>query len=137
MKILDEPITKDELKKIAEKMFGNLVKGVVDIEKEIMAIDAELHVDLAELLVSNGSTNKNLWGINIYPDETGENWLEFDSMINLKPQFNNRTRGVEDPVIRERITEFVADYFFFGNEYNSTPELWRHYFDAFAYAANR
>jgi len=100
MKILDEPITKDELKKIAEKMFGNLVKGVVDIEKEIMAIDAELHVDLAELLVSNGSTNKNLWGINIYPDETGENWLEFDSMINLKPQFNNRTRGVEDPVIR-------------------------------------
>lgn len=110
MKILTEPIKKEELKSMAEKIFGNLVKAVVDIEQEIVAVDAELHVDLAELLVERGSTNKNLWGVNIYPDETGDNWLEFDSVVNLKPQFNNRTRGVNDPIIREKITNTLKKY---------------------------
>ena len=110
MKILDKNITRDELRQMAEKMFGNLVKVVVDIEREVVAIDAELHVDLAELLVKNGSTNKNLWGANIYPDSTGADWLEFDSMINLKPQFNNRTRGIDDPVIQEKIAGILKKY---------------------------
>jgi len=124
MRLLDKPITKKELQQMAEKMFGNLVKAVVDIEREVAAIDAELHVDLAELLISQGSMNKNLWGVNIYPtaipqrvasgsaepsmrDTAEDDWLEFDSMINLKPQFDNRSRSVEDPVIREKITSIL------------------------------
>jgi len=91
-------------------MFGNLVKAVVDVEREVVALDAELHVDLAELLVTQGSTNKNLWGVNIYPDGTGNDWLEFDSMVNLKPNLNNRTRGVDDPVIREKIIQVLKKY---------------------------
>ena len=43
MEIIDKPIKLDELKQIAEKIFGNLVKAVVDIEKEIMAMGGELH----------------------------------------------------------------------------------------------
>ena len=92
---------------MASKMFGNLVKVVVDIEREVVGIDAELHVDLAELLVTQGSVNKDLWGANVYPDGVGDDWLEFDSMINLKPQFNNRSRGVDDPVIREKIIHIL------------------------------
>jgi len=104
MRIIADKITLEELKEMAKKMFGSLVKAVVDIEKEIMAVDGELHADEEKLLIENGSDQKNLWGINIYPeidDETKR--IEFDSMINLRPTQNNRTRGVEDPKIQEKI----------------------------------
>ena len=110
MQILTKPIGKKELQEIAAKMFGTLIKAVVDVKREIVALDAELHVDLAEMLVQQGSTNKNLWGVNIYPDAANNDWLEFDSMINLKPQFDNRTRNVEDPLLREQITTIIKKF---------------------------
>lgn len=108
MKILKEKITASELKEMAQKMFENIVKAVVDIEREVVAIDGFLHVDLAELLVEQGSKNDNLWGINIYPEAIGtDNLIEFDSMINLKPQLGNRNRGIENEEIRNKITELI------------------------------
>ena len=109
LQILDKPIDKEGLHNIAKKMFGNLVKAVVDVEREVVAIDGELHIDLAELLVEGGSTNKNLWGVNIYFDSK-DDWLEFDSMINLKPQLGNRTRSVDDPVVREKIKTILKKF---------------------------
>jgi len=97
-----------ELEKMAEKMFGDLVKAVVDVEKELIAVDAELHADLEALLLTNGSQQKNLWGINLYPSLTGSDFVEFDSMINLRPSQGNRSRGVEDPKIQKRILEIVG-----------------------------
>jgi len=103
MKIIAEKISIKELDDLAKKMFGNLVKAVVDIDREIMAIDGELHADLEALLMENGSVGKNLWGINLYPEIKDEGWIEFDSMINLRPSQNNRSRGVEDPLIQKKI----------------------------------
>jgi len=89
-------------------MYGGLVKAVVDIEKIIMAVDAELHADEEALLLDNGSRQENLWGINIYPDNIGkENWIEFDSMINLRPSQGNRSRSVEDKNIQQKIITIV------------------------------
>ena len=107
MKIIKDKITIDELKEMVKKMFGNLVKVVVDVEKEIMVLNGELHSDEQELLIEKGSQPKNLWGINIYPEIKDENWIEFDSVINLKPHFGNRTRGVEDPEIKEKIIKII------------------------------
>lgn len=107
MKIVEDKISIKELNKMAKKMFGNLVKAVVDIEKEIMAVGGELHSDEQELLIEKGSKQENLWGINLYPEIKDENWIEFDSMINLKPLFNNRTRGVENPELKEKIINIV------------------------------
>ena len=109
MQILEKPVEKEELQQMAAKMFGNLVKAVVDTELEIVAIDGELHSDLAELLTENGSAGKNLWGINIYLDAP-DDWLEFDSVLNLKPHFGNRSRGVEDPMLREKITKILKKF---------------------------
>lgn len=89
-------------------MFGNLIKAVVDIEKEIMAVDGELHADEAELLVENGSRHENLWGINIYPEIENEDWIEFDSMINLKPLLGNRTRSIDNPEIKEKVLKIIS-----------------------------
>ena len=109
MKILteQEKISKVELLELSRNMFGELVKGVVDIEKGIMAIDANLHADLEALLLERGSKQEVLWGINLYPEEKDENFLEFDSMINLRPREGNRSRGVDDVETQKKIREIV------------------------------
>lgn len=106
---MKDSITIEELKETAPKIFGNLVKAVVDVEKNIIAVDAELHSDLMEFMMEQeGSEPKNLWGINFYPELTGNDFIEFDSMINLKPGLGNRTRGVESKEAQEKIREIVA-----------------------------
>jgi len=93
---------------MAAATFGNLVKAVVDVEREIVAVDAELHSDLEALLLGNGSKQKNLWGINFYPEMPGDEFLEFDSMINMRPSQGNRSRGVENEETHKKIVEIVA-----------------------------
>ncbi len=106
--IVKEPITKDQLEEIARAGFGDMVKAAVDIEQGIMAIGGELHMDeLEELLEKEKSNHQNIWGINLYVGETGSEFIEFDSMVNLKPAFGNRTRGVDDPAIKEKIIAIV------------------------------
>lgn len=111
MEIIKDKILVSELKEMAEKMFGDLVKAMVDVEKEIMAVDAPMHADLLEFLIEKeNSEPKNLWGINIYPAKTGDDFIEFDSIMNLKPGLGNRTRGVEDENIRKKIIEVVKKH---------------------------
>ena len=98
-----------ELSRMAEEMFGDLVKAVVDIRQEMMAVDAELHSDEEAVLIEKGSDQTDLWGINLYPDLEGDDFVEFDSMINLRPSRGNRSRGVEDPDIREHIRRIVKN----------------------------
>jgi len=107
IKIVEETIDITELIKIGEEGFGDLIKAVVDIEKEIMAIGGELHADEEAILLSLGSKQENLWGINFYPQKKDEEFIEFDSVINLKPGQGNRSRGIENPQIQKKIKEIV------------------------------
>ncbi len=104
----ENKISVSTLKEMAKKMFGNLVKAVVDVEKGIMAIDGELHADEQALLLEEGSKQQNIWGINIYPDKIGDDFIEFDSVINIRPSQQNRSRGVNDEEIGKTILEIVA-----------------------------
>jgi hypothetical protein len=108
MEIITDAIGLARLREMAGRRFGEMVKAVVDIERRIMAVDAELHADEEEALLERGSAQANLWGINLYPDIAGEDWIEFDSLINLRPSQANRTRGVDDPDIRRRIVDVVS-----------------------------
>jgi hypothetical protein len=107
MKIIKKKIPINQLKVMAQKGFGNLVKAVVDTQKEIIALDAELHADEEAILLENGSKQENLWGINLYPELKSSDWIEFDSMINLRPSSGNRSRGVDSPKIKEKIISIV------------------------------
>ena len=94
MRRVTEPdtIALDEIRVLAEARFG----------------DADLHADQEASLLADGSTQANLWGINLYPDVVGSDWLEFDSMINLRPSSGNRSRGVDDAGTRAAIAAFIA-----------------------------
>ena len=107
MKIITETLLSGELKQMAAATFGNLVKAVVDVDREIIAVDAELHSDLEALLLENGSKQKNLWGINFYPEIKGDDFVEFDSMINMRPSQGNRSRGIESEEMRKKIIAIV------------------------------
>ena len=102
------PVSLDELREMARQRFGDMVKGVVDLRRGILLLDADLHADQEAALLAEGSAQADLWGINLYPGVDGPDWLEFDSMINLRPSFGNRSRGVDDPRTRESIASLVA-----------------------------
>lgn len=73
-----------------------------------MVVDAELHADQEKVLLENGSKQENLWGINLYPEDFAqEEFIEFDSMINLRPSWGNRSRGVDDENLRRKIIKIV------------------------------
>ena len=104
---LADPIPLEDLRRMVADRFGDLVKAVVDLERESMLIGGELQSDEESEMLAAGSHQENLWGINLYPDVEGEDWLEFDSMINIRPSSGNSSRGVDDPTIREQITHLV------------------------------
>ena len=109
MKIVDK-ISVEELKTMAERMYGSLVKADVDVAKKVVIVDMEMHADGEAELLEQGSRQVDLWGINLYPDKFGTpEFIEFDSMINLKPRQNNRNRGVDDPQIRQQIAAIVQE----------------------------
>ena len=107
MKILEDKIKRSELKNSQFVMGGEMVKGAVDVERGLLAIDAELHADLEQLLLENGSDQFDIWGINLYFD--GE-LVEFDSMVNIRPTQGNRSRHVEDVKIRDKIIKIVSKW---------------------------
>jgi hypothetical protein len=110
IKIIKEPIKKNELVAMANEKFGNLVKAVVDVRQGIMAIGGELHAD-EEVVLSEecDSKREDTWGVNLYPLNNDSDFIEFDSMINLKPAYGNRTRGIENPETRKKIEEIIKE----------------------------
>lgn len=107
MRIVREQITRSELTSIAEEGFGDMVKAVVDVTRRVMAVGGELHSDEEALLLDDGARQENLWGINLYLEGSQDDWIEYDSVINLRPSSGNRSRGIDDAGLRERIRRIV------------------------------
>lgn len=110
MQILQQPISRKELGALALNTFGDMIKCVADVDKGLLALDAELHADLERLLLENGSAQENLWGFNLYPNEEGEDFIEYDSLINIRSWQGNPSRGVSNPKIRETIEKIVSQF---------------------------
>jgi hypothetical protein len=102
-----DPIAIGDLRALVPGRFHDLVKGVVDLRRGILLVDADMHADQEAALLAEGSNQRDLWGINLYPQLEGADFLEFDSMINLRPSFGNRSRGIDDAATREAVTALV------------------------------
>lgn len=108
MKIINTTLEIEELKQMSVATFGNMVKAVVDVEREIIAVDSELHADLEALFLADGSNQKDLWGVNLYTEMQNDDFVEFDSMINMRPSQGNRSRSVESADMRKKIIEVIT-----------------------------
>lgn len=95
---------------MADKMYGTLVKADVDIAKKLVVVDMDMHADGEAYLLEQGSAQVDLWGINIHPDKYGtDDFIEFDSMINIRPRQDNPSRDVLSEEVRSRIRELIAE----------------------------
>jgi len=108
-RIVKDSISREELKELAQELYGDIIKAVVDIGQGILGVGGELHVDIqSQLIEKENSRGEDTWGINLYIEKSGEDFIEFDSMVNLKPILGNKTRGVEDVGIQNKIREIVG-----------------------------
>ena len=110
MQILQQPISRKELAVLAESLFGDMVKAVADVKRGLLAIDADLHADLESLLLADGSAGEDLWGFNLWVEEEGDGFIEYDSLINIRSWQGNPSRDVLNPDIRDAIKNIVSQY---------------------------
>lgn len=89
------------------KPFPDMVKFVVDVEREVLALGGELHVDAEAILLERGSRQESLWGANYRPGRGESECIEYNSLINIRPAQDNLAMLVQDPVRRERIRKIV------------------------------
>jgi hypothetical protein len=107
MKIVDD-ISISELSEMARNMYGSLVKADVDVTKKKLIVDMGMHADGEAYLMENGSNQNDLWGINLHPEDYGtDDFIEFDSMINIRPSQGNSSKDVLDPDIKQQIIALV------------------------------
>lgn len=109
MKIIKTPISKKELEEMAKNQFGDWIKAVVDLEQGIMAIGGDLHADEEALLLEHGSSQENLWGVNVWFMKDADERIQFDSMINIRPAQGNRTRNVESREIQDKLRKVINE----------------------------
>jgi hypothetical protein len=107
MKIISSPVKRTAVLSGCNTYFKTMIKAVVDIEKSIIAIDAELHADLESALLDQGSVQENLWGINLYLEKTRNDWIDYVALINIRPSMENRSMEIQDFEIREKIANIV------------------------------
>lgn len=108
IEVVTEHVSIEHIEAMAIGGFGDFVKAVVDVSTGVMAIGGELHADEEAVLLDRDSHQADLWGINLYPGAFGGGgWIEFDSMINVRPSHGNRTRSVDDADVQRRIVSTV------------------------------
>ncbi len=107
IKITKDKISQAEIKELARQTFGDMVKVVVDVERKIMAAGGEMHADCEQVLLDDGSKQENLWGANIYPDSVGDDFIEYQSLINIRPKVGNRSMNIEDAIVRDKVKQVI------------------------------
>lgn len=110
IQILNNKISIDEAKKLADGWYGTMIKGCVDIEQSRVALGGDYHIESSELLTKSGSKFEDVWGFNIRFEENPDGVLEFDSMVNLKPNFGNRSRGINNQEVSNKAREVIYNF---------------------------
>lgn len=108
IRIITNTITKEEMAEIAKEFYDNMVKGVIDVEQEIIALGGEYHMDANTILIERGSRQDHIWGFNIYLDKNDDDWLEYVSLINIRPTVGNRSMFIENEELRQKIKNIIT-----------------------------
>ena len=106
--VIHEPITFTELEEFAKAYHRTLVKGVADVERGIIALGGEWHMDANTVLIADGSQQKNLWGFNVYLKQKSDQAIEYISLINIRPAQGNKTMELMDEGLRQSVRTIVG-----------------------------
>lgn len=108
--ILKKPTSMEEVRTLAIQWYGTMIKGTVDIIENRVALGGDYHMETCELLVDDGSKHTNIWGFNIRFEDDKAGILEFDSLVNIKPAFGNKSRSVGNPEVIEKATKIIHSW---------------------------
>ena len=105
--LIEKPISSETLNLFAKENYETMVKGVVDLEKKVLALGGELHADAESYLLERGSAQADLWGFNLHIDKEKDQRIEYSSFINIRPGQGNRSLMVESPELRDEIRAVI------------------------------
>ncbi len=114
--ITSAKVAPSQLKTQCERFFTDMVKLVIDVEKEVVAIGGELHADAESLLLEGGSNQKDLWGANFYPWNPPEERISFTALINIRPHQDNPSLEILDPIIKATVKAIIENLVLSPNE---------------------
>lgn len=97
--IIRKPATPEQIAEMLQA-FDDFIKLAVDVDKEILAGGGNLHADCENTLLQDGSRQENIWGADWVPNDKE---VRFDSFINIRPNQNNPSMTIHDPVIRDQV----------------------------------
>lgn len=107
IEIIRQPIKKEQVVELARELYGEMAKGVVDLDRKVIALGGEMHADAEAMLLEDGSKQEHLWGFNVYPAKPREEWLEYTSLINIRPAAGNRTMVIGEEKVRTAVAGIV------------------------------
>lgn len=105
--VASEPIPQATLKALLVRFFEDMVKYVVDVDREVVAVGGQLHADAEALLLEGGSRQENLWGANYFPGLGADACIEFTSLINIRPAHGNRSMEIQDELVRAQVRDLT------------------------------
>ncbi len=109
VKILEEKVSLDFIRQFGKEWYPDFLKGCVDVDLERVSIGGEYHIESCEAMTDTGSSFGNVWGFNIKFTEE-KNILEFESLVNIKPAFNNRSRKLENEETIKKADQIIRKY---------------------------
>ena len=102
-KIFSGRLTQNELESFLRRPFSNMIKFVVDVERKTIALGGQLHSDAEFLLLEAGSAQEDLWGGNLHFGKTQKPFVEFTSLINIRPSQGNTSLEVKDELLQDQM----------------------------------
>lgn len=105
--IVEDALPLAQVKDIAQEYYETMIKGVVDVDREVVALGGEWHMDANNCLIAHGSKQEHCWGFNYVFDGQGGGTIEYHSLINIRPAQGNPSMEVLDNLLRERMADII------------------------------
>lgn len=86
--------------------YEDMIKIVVDVRRRYLSGGGEMHSDCESILLEDGSEQDDLWGANWFP---GEQRIEFESLINIRPRLGNRNIVIQDENLRKQVESVTRE----------------------------
>ncbi len=113
--VIERRIDPAELRRLVDLYFGDMVKFVLDVRRRVAAVGGELHADAEQVLLTQGSSQADLWGANYYPGQGPDKCIEYTALINIRPSQGNPSMEIQDAETR-RIVREIAHALIGGGE---------------------